>query len=189
MIRIFTAISMLAACVALPVTAQADPDELLRLPSSGEVRDERVRDRVKADRLKPGGGLFVTFDTNNDGIITAQEITDGVPLAFADADANEDGYLTAIEQQNWARNLPTRDDSLANPTRFDPNLDRRVDLKEFTAVIRDLGVDYADEASGQIMLASLKAPPKQTRRTLNPFDDEAARNRRIDQRGSGTRGG
>lgn len=181
MIRTFTAITMLAACVALPVTAQADPDELLRLPSSGEVRDERVRDRVKADRLKPGGGLFVTFDTNNDGTITAQEITDGVPLAFADADANEDGYLTAIEQQNWARNLPTRDDSLANPTRFDPNLDRRVDLKEFTAVIRDLGIDYADEASGQIMLASLKAPPKQVRRTLNPFDDETKRAQRDDR--------
>ena len=33
--------------------------------------------------------------------------------------------LQMLEQQAWARSLPTRDNSLANPVRFDPNLDRR----------------------------------------------------------------
>lgn len=183
MVRTLTAIAMLATCASLPVIAQADEDELLLLPSSGEVRDQRTRDRVKADRLKPGGGLFVTFDINRDGTITDQEIAAGVPLAFADADENEDGYLTAIEQQNWARQLPTRDDSLANPVRFDPNLDRRVDLKEFNAVITALAADYADETSGQIIVASLKAPPKETRRANNPFEGETIRTRQRQQRG------
>ena len=79
-------------------------------------------------------------------------------MAFSSADKNADGYLTALEQQDWAASLPTRDDSLANPFRFDPNLDRRVDLDEFTLVINNLGLDYADEASGDIIVADLKAP-------------------------------
>jgi len=159
MIRSISLAALAAACLSVPAHAQADEDELLRLPGQGEVRDEALRQRTQADRLKPGAGLFITFDTDSNGRISRSEINAGIPAAFQQADNNEDGYLTALEQQDWARSLPTRDDSLANPFRFDPNLDRRVDIEEFTLVISNLGRDYEDETSGEIIIADLKAPP------------------------------
>jgi len=173
MIRSLTALAILAstALIAMPAHADADEDEIVRLPVQGEVRDAETRERVQADRLKPAGGLFVSFDTDNSGAISPDEITAGIPLAFALADANEDGALTALEQREWAESLPTRDDTLANPVRFDPNLDRRVDLSEFSAVIQDLGRAYADEISGDILITSLKAPkPERQKRGLNLLD-------------------
>lgn len=159
MIRSISLAVLAAACLSVPAHAQAEEDELLRLPGQGELRDEALRQRAQADRLKPGAGLFITFDTDSNGRISRSEIDAGIPAAFRQADNNEDGYLTALEQQDWARSLPTRDDSLANPFRFDPNLDRRVDIEEFTLVISNLGRDYADETSGEIIIADLKAPP------------------------------
>ncbi|MCR9224667.1 MAG: EF-hand domain-containing protein [Hyphomonas sp.] len=158
MIRSFSLAALAVACVSVSAHAQAEEDELVRLPGQGELRDDSLRQRAQADRLKPGAGLFITFDTNNDGRISQAELDAGIPAAFTQADSNEDGYLTALEQQDWARSLPTRDDSLANPFRFDPNLDRRVDLDEFTLVISNLGRDYSDELSGDIIIADLKAP-------------------------------
>ena len=158
MIRSLTILGLIALGTSLSAHAQVDEDEILRLPGQGEVRSPQLRERAKADRLKPGAGLFLTFDSNEDGRISQFEIDAGIPLAFRIADRNEDGFLTALEQQDWAASLPTRDDSLANPFRFDPNLDRRVDLDEFTTVIVNLGTDYADETTGDILVADLKAP-------------------------------
>lgn len=162
MFRILSIVSLATASLAFSSHAQVespvDEDELVRLPGQGEVREPGLRDRTKAKRLKPGAGLFLTFDTDEDGRISTTEIDAGIPIAFTSADRNADGYLTALEQQDWAASLPTRDDSLANPFRFDPNLDRRVDLEEFTSVISNLGIDYADEESGDILVADLKAP-------------------------------
>ena len=162
MFRILSIVSLATASLALSANAQiessVDEDELVRLPGQGEVREAGLRDRTKAKRLKPGAGLLLTFDKDEDGRISTSEINAGIPIAFTSADRNEDGYLTALEQQDWAASLPTRDDSLANPFRFDPNLDRRVDLEEFTLVINNLGIDYADEVSGDILVADLKAP-------------------------------
>ncbi len=158
MIRSVSLAALTAVCLTVSAHAQADDDELLRLPGQGEVRDQALRQRTQADRLKPGAGLFITFDSDNNGRISLSEIDVGIPTAFEQADNNQDGYLTALEQQDWAKSLPTRDDSLSNPFRFDPNLDRRVDLEEFTLVISNLGRDYADETSGDIVIADLKAP-------------------------------
>ncbi|MEO0450634.1 MAG: hypothetical protein AAFZ74_10005 [Pseudomonadota bacterium] len=158
MIRMIAVAGFALVSLSLSVQAQVDEDELVRLPGQGEVRNPDLREHAKADRLKPGAGLFLTFDEDQDGRISATEIDAGIPVAFESADKNADGYLTALEQQDWAQSLPTRDDSLANPFRFDPNLDRRVDLEEFTLVINNLGADYADESSGDILVTDLKAP-------------------------------
>ncbi len=151
--------TLIAASVAAAPASFAE-DEVVRLPGQGELRERQDRDRIKLDRLKPAGGLFVSFDTDKNGTVSPEEIQAGIPIAFGDADANEDGHLTAIEQQSWANGLPTRDDSLANPVRFDPNLDRRVSLEEFTSVISDLGAEYAEDETGDILIENLKARKK-----------------------------
>ena len=175
MFRILSIVSLATASLALSANAQLesslDEDELVRLPGQGELREAGLRDRTKAKRLKPGAGLLLTFDTDEDGRISVREIDAGIPVAFVSADKNEDGYLTALEQQDWAASLPTRDDSLANPFRFDPNLDRRVDLEEFTLVISNLGVDYANEETGDILVADLKAPDSRRDRRREQIED------------------
>ena len=177
-------LGLIAAAFALPAIAQdiepehiqeasVDEDEIVRLPASGEVRSERDRKRLQADRLKAGGGLLASFDSDENGRISRVELKAGIEAAFEAADANADGELTALEQQAWAQNLPTRDDSLANPVRFDPNLDRRVSLAEFSAVITNLWSDYRDEDSKELRIASLRAPEEEKKnRFPNLLDGE-----------------
>ena len=62
MIRILSVAALLAGTAIFTLPAGAEEDELVRLPSTGTVRDAAVRQRVKADRLRPAGGLFVSFD-------------------------------------------------------------------------------------------------------------------------------
>ncbi|MEZ5953297.1 MAG: hypothetical protein R3C13_03230 [Hyphomonas sp.] len=155
--RLLALVSLACAAVSVPATAQETGDELVRLPGQGLTKPEARKLRGTPERLVPGGGLFLSFDTNEDGRITAEEIETGVRAAFLEADANEDGSLTAFEQMGWAESLPTRDDTLANPVRFDPNLDRTVTPEEFEAVVAELAAHYADPASGDILVADLRA--------------------------------
>ena len=177
MIRVLSLAGLAAMSFAMSAHAFPDEDEVVRLPGQGEVRSPGVRNQAQADRLKPGAGLLLTFDRDQNGRISTTEIESGIPLAFEAADHNQDGYLTALEQQDWAARLPTRDDSLANPLRFNPNLDGRVDLDEFSLVISNLGLDYADEASGDVLVADLKAPGNRRESRRNEADD-VAQNRR-----------
>jgi|GEM_PF-382673 len=177
---------LVSALLALPGTiaqAQEEPDSpsaedpIVRLPGQGEVREAKGRGPdgegrlAGARRLLPGGGLLASFDTDGDGQITAAEIDTGILAAFALADADGDGYITPLEQQEWAENLPTRDDSLANPARFDPNLDRRASLEEFDQVVRQIAAVYREEGDGELTIASLAVP------------DPKPRDRRAERRG------
>ena len=172
MVRSFPALALaLALFTGFGAAAQAEDDDLVRLPGSGEVKSDGDRAKLKANKLKPGGGLLASFDTDEDGFISSDEFETGIRAAFETADTNEDGELTALEQQAWAANLPTRDDSLANPVRFDPNLDRRVSFKEFRSVILNLGADYVEEGDSVLTVASLKAPEEDKDNGLPDFLD------------------
>ena len=101
------------------------------MPGQGHVKSGDPHARHASGRLVAGGGLIMSFDADDNGRVTPSELNTGSVAAFAVADANQDGRLSALEQQDWANNLPTRDDTLANPVRFDPNLDRMVSQSEF----------------------------------------------------------
>ena len=154
----FTLFSVIAAMLVAPSFAE-DKDDLVRLPGQGEVKSERIA-QVGAARLAPGGGLMASFDTDANGRISIQELETGIKAAFIAADANADGELTPLEQQDWAGNLPTRDESLLNPARFDPNLDRLVNEKEFSFVIRSIAEGYREDGSTEVVLATLKRDPR-----------------------------
>lgn len=159
-----------ALLTSLPVFAQAevDGDDLVRLPGQGLVKPDAIQSHRDIGRLVPGGGLFASFDANGDGRISSAELAEGTRAAFVLADANGDGQLVALEQQDWAANLPTRDDTLTNPVRFDPNLDRVVTFEEFEAVISQLAKSYQDD-NGVIEIAKLSAPdPKPERGERRP---------------------
>ena len=146
-----------ALCFAAPGFAQE-----ASTPVSGPLVEisaqdvDDIDDIVRLPGLVAGGGLIMSFDADDNGRVTPSELNTGSVAAFAVADANQDGRLSALEQQDWANNLPTRDDTLANPVRFDPNLDRMVSQSEFVAVVAQLAKTYAD-ADGDIHLVKLEA--------------------------------
>lgn len=153
-----------------------DQDDIVRLPGQGQVKPDARAYKGKPERLVPGGGLMVSFDADQNGRITQLELLNGVEAAFLLADANEDGTLSALEQIAWANDLPTHDDTLSNPARFDPNLDRMVSYDEFVTVISSLAADYAGE-SGDILVSDLKAPerPKERRANFRPDPEDTLR--------------
>ncbi|MFN3313050.1 MAG: hypothetical protein ACK46Q_06260 [Hyphomonas sp.] len=158
-------LACLAVSAALPfVMAVGDPeiDDIVRLPGETQ-RANGGPPQPKGMRYVPAGGLFASFDTNEDGKITREELVTGIHAAFTEADINEDGNLSALEQQAWAANLPVRDDTLANPVRFDPNLDRIVTFEEFESILLQLAENYQDE-NGNIPVKSLLVPEKEERR-------------------------
>ena len=146
------------ACIhSMPAAAEDEASDIVRLPGTGEVKLPKAPGEAR-ERLVPGGGLFLSFDLDGDGVVTRAEVDIGVSAAFTNADMNGDGVLTALEQQAWASSLPTRDESLANPVRFDPNLDRLVSVDEFRSVVEALAAAFADDASGYVILSALRAP-------------------------------
>lgn len=161
--------ALIACSISCAVYAQ-ETDEVVRLPSPGGLKHETPVHGEKPSRLVPAGGLFLSFDANHDGRISGEELNSGISQAFHAADASGDGALTALEQQDWASRLPTHDDTLANPVRFDPNLDRMVSPTEFRDVIVQLAADYA-EPSGDILLVSLQAPKIRSERRPEEIED------------------
>lgn len=172
LLRPISLIAVLLASAAAPAMAQVDDDEIVRLPGQGFTKPEARTPRGTPERLVPGGGLFLSFDTNGDGRITHDELVAGTAAAFVKADANADGALTAFEQISWAESLPTRDDTLANPVRFDPNLDRRVSEAEFETVITELAAHYVKDGGHDILIADLKAPKPKPEREERPLRAE-----------------
>ena len=174
-----------AALVGLAAPASAgagdESDELVLLPGQSYPGPGQRRSKPNGhapDRLVPGGGLIVSFDTDQDGQVTPAELAAGIQAAFEEADTNSDGYLSPLEQLSWAERQPTRDDTLGNPARFDPNLDRRASYAEFDTVLTSFAADYASE-SGNIRIADLKAPkPEREKRAAPRFPaDEPPRGR------------
>lgn len=156
---------------SLPVMAVAADDDLVRLPGQGELKTEAgTHDGL--GRLVPGGGLLLSFDADANGTITTEEVGTGIQAAFALADNNEDGRITPLEQVKWIETLPTRDQSLANPARFDPNLDRSVRAFEFEEIVLALAALHADAETGMISVEALKSDEVLTIAEQNPFPDE-----------------
>lgn len=136
-----------------------DGDELVRLPGQqGSAAPAQAGGVAvlpgQGEKLVSGGVLLLSFDLDGDRLVSAEELGAGVLAAFSAADQNGDGQLTALEQQAWAALLPVRDDTLANPVRFDPNLDRIVTREEFSAVILQLAGRYQTQ-DGSITSADL----------------------------------
>ena len=172
MARLFSLVTCLFLATGLmmvaPAAAQSDDSDIVRLPSQGLIKDMPPRPGGQPGeagmpprpdgpkRLVASGGLLMSFDADRDGVITVAEREAGILSAYEAADADGNGSLTAFEQQAWAESLPTHDDSLANPVRFDPNLDRRVSFEEFQAVIRGVAEDYASTEDGSVLVTDLE---------------------------------
>ena len=153
-----------------------DTLERLPIPNTQQGLDRPGRDGESGERRPPprkkrlvsGGGLLLSFDANADRIVTFAEVDAGISAAFVQADANQNTYITALEQASWVETLEFPDASLTNPVRFDPNLDSRVTVKEFTRVVGQLYRQYEDGDLGHVSVDDLYEVPKRGDRSSRP---------------------
>jgi len=104
---------------------------------------EPIRAILSADVM-----MFVSFDTNGDLNISADEITAGIEREWTRADANHDGQVQPIEFQNWS-NL-VLGGSAMGPFRldFDRNVDNTITRQEFDTEIQARVRDYDTDGNG-----------------------------------------
>jgi hypothetical protein len=142
---------------AAPSSNPAAPaDEIIRVP---DRPGQRIRAEAPAPgemRMRPGGQLLVTFDTNHDGLISRSELEAGAASAFTAADSNQDGLVGGIEQTAWAAGYGGVHSVLSNAILFDANLDRSVNEQEFLAGVYRLAEPMRD-SSGGVPVSSLMA--------------------------------
>ena len=118
--------------------------------------------------------MFVSFDTNGDLQVSADEIQAGIAREFERADANHDGQLQPIEFQNWS--AAVLGGSAMGPFRldFDRNVDNVITREEFVNEINARVHDYDTDNSGSlsrsefVRLVGQARPPVQ-RRPMGPM--------------------
>lgn len=99
--------------------------------SSGLPGNDPVRALLSGDAM-----MLVSFDTNGDLSVSADEIEAGLNREFARADANGDGSLSPIEFQNWSTSVLGGGPMGPYRLDFDRNVDNTITRAEFDAEIR-----------------------------------------------------
>lgn len=118
--------------------------------------------------------MFVSFDTNADLQVSADEIQAGIEREFARADTNHDNQLQPIEFQNWSTLV--LGGSALGPFRldFDRNVDNVITRDEFVTEINGRVRDYDTDGNGSlsrsefVRLVGQARPPVQ-RRPMAPM--------------------
>src|SRR5262245_51178546 len=114
-----------------------------------------------AERLPAGlpasAALLLRYDADKDGFVTKEEMEAGLKADYAAADTNSDGCLDAAEVRAENAMRLRRDSSQASPL-VDWNLDRCVDLREFSNTAHSY-FDLADRTKdGRVSQLELRGP-------------------------------
>lgn len=162
------------SALALPVLAQE------RLPfrqgPNGAALDGAVY-------VKPGALLLATFDTNQDFQITEAEIEAGARQTFKIADADQDGFMSPLEQREWASRIGSDADVIANPTTFPSALPAQVTEDEFVFGLQTFAQRFEtpvsdDSEETEILIRNFTFEPERTRPVEDNVKDDIERLRR-----------
>ncbi len=131
------------------------------------------RPRPQAELMDRGRDIFLIlrYDTNNDHVVSRDEMEAGLKADYAAADTNHDGKLEPNEvqaenQRRWAQEGPQ-----SSPL-MDWNQDGNVDMAEFANAVHSLFGSVDKDKDGQVTVAELQAPRISTAPPpLNPNED------------------
>lgn len=136
---------------------------------SEQSNEAPIRALLSADVM-----MFVSFDTNADLSVSADEIQAGIEREFARADANHDNQIQPIEFQNWSTLV--LGGSALGPFRldFDRNVDNVITRDEFVTEINGRVHDYDSDSNGALSRAEFvrlvgQARPPSVRRPMAPM--------------------
>jgi Ca2+-binding EF-hand superfamily protein len=100
---------------------------------------------------------MLSFDANNDGIVTKEELEAGLQRQFAAADTNGDGRLDAAEMQA-ENDRRWRQSGTASSPLIDWNQDGVIDFAEFATTARTLFGQLDRDRGGTLAGVELRVP-------------------------------
>ncbi len=128
----------------------------------------------KARFLKSGALLLASFDTNQDFIVTEEEVEAGARNTFKIADADGNDLITPIEQRNWAALMAGDGDVLENSSFFRSAIPNQVTLDEFIEGIKIFSTTFKN-SDGEILFTAFTVNPKGEAKKKDNLDDEIER--------------
>jgi len=116
---------------------------------------------IAAQRLPAGlpasAKLLLRYDADHDGIITRDEMENGLKVDFAAADENHDGCLDPSEVRAENQRRLERDGAEASPL-TDWNLDGCVDMREFSNTVHSYFQLADKKKDGKVTQVELRGP-------------------------------
>jgi Ca2+-binding EF-hand superfamily protein len=107
--------------------------------------------------LPPSAALLLRYDANHDGIVTREEMEEGLKADFAAADENHDGCLDPAEVRAENQRRLDRDGPEASPL-TDWNLDGCVDMREFSNTVHSYFQLADKKKDGKVTQVELRGP-------------------------------
>lgn len=170
MIRIGLNSCMFAGIITLAMSASAAA-QVQRIPQQGQGPGFGLEN---ARYIRSGALLFVTFDNNQDFLITEQEIIEGARNTFKLADADGDGEMSPIEQRSWAAMITSESDVLGNSRMCARMLEKNVNEDEFVQCLVQFSERFTDrDENGSIRISGLTLDPRDKTGDNEPEDDLA----------------
>ena len=107
--------------------------------------NEPIRAILSADVM-----MFVSWDTNGDLTVSADEIEAGITREFDRADTNHDGRIEPIEYQAWQNAVLGGGQMGPYRLDFDRNVDNVITREEFATEIHARVRDYDADENGSL---------------------------------------
>ncbi len=114
----------------------------------GSHANEPIRALLSADVM-----MFISWDTNGDLVVSADEIEAGINREFERADSNHDGRIEPIEFQAWQAAVLGGGQMGPYRLDFDRNVDNVITREEFANEIHGRVRDYDTDENGSLSRA------------------------------------
>lgn len=173
---IFNILKSFGLFSVLSLTALSAAAQVERIKPSGNGAMAGVAGQARY--IHSGALLLASFDTNQDFLVTDAEIESGARNTFKIADADNDGFMTAIEQRNWASKITGEGDVLENSQFFHSEIPNQVTEDEFVNGIQIFSTNFENE-DGNILFTSFIVTPKDKEKKADEVDSKLERLRRL----------
>jgi Ca2+-binding EF-hand superfamily protein len=105
-------------------------------PGGGPPGDARGGALQESKITRPIALLFTSLDTNDDLIVSEDELTAAIPREFANADADQSGVLTGFEMADWCASALGDKEAQPDLRAMDNDMNYTVTEHEFAVALQ-----------------------------------------------------